>query len=237
VLQYELQLDRAPLAQGLVQNQTTDTPILITSTPAGITLDTRAVGSDKASIAAANFLEGTFFESQNPDAHLRVEGRRLYKVSFLVSASTPANNQAQIRLRTRSVKFQWNHSLVLGAARAVGSIEGQTIAAQILPGTGSLNPNTDPSGGIWYHQYVSSPLDPDIRADVAGTLAQKFPLLSAQPGIGDPAPRSFRNLRHGIDVIDGFSFGPGGETETAEITLRRIEVRSLPQPQTQAIRP
>jgi hypothetical protein len=219
------------LAQGIVQGWTPVTPITFASGDQGLTIDTTAVGSDKTAVATLNFLNGNSFDATRPEADLRVDPQRLYKVSFLLTNLTSADRMAQIRLRARTIKFQWNQSLTMGGAKAVGSATGQTIAAQILPGIGSGNTDVDPvTGGYWYHQYVSSPLDPAIRQDVNGSLAVKFPRLSSQPGMGEPTPISFRSFRIGMDVIDSLSFAPGAETEEARLLIRKIEVRSLPQP-------
>jgi hypothetical protein len=88
--------------------------------------------------------------------------------------------------------------------------------------------------GSTYRLLFNSPLHPEIRNDVAGTLAQKFPNLSALPGpgvdTGGPTPR---DLNFAFTVLDSLSIVSTTATDPAEVannlTLNRVEIRSYPQ--------
>jgi hypothetical protein len=79
---------------------------------------------------------------------------------------------------------------------------------------------------------MTSPLDPDIRADVPGTLSDKFPSLANQPGPG-AQNASLRNIDFGFTVVDSLSLTGPTSTDSAEVanglTLNRLELRSYPQ--------
>jgi hypothetical protein len=108
-------------------------------------------------------------------------------------------------------------------------VEGRTIAAQALVSVNGQNQDRD-LYGYGYHVWFSSPLSSRIRPDIPGTMFDKFPLLMAQPGMGDPSPQSARDLKVGFDVIDSLSVGQGWEHEAAfNILLNRIEIRDYPQ--------
>jgi hypothetical protein len=226
ILLTKFQLDRDPLFSGIISGFTTQPLVSLYKLPGlGIVVYTGQVPASKVAVAAADFINGNYYDETHPEARLRVDPERLYKVSFRfghfgTSASTP-----QIRLRVRAAKFQWAQVLELGGGAAVGSEAGRTIAAQALPGSDSQN--QDPFG---YHMWFPSPLSSKVRADVPGTLFDKVPLLMAQPGMGDPSPQSVRDLKVGFDVIDTLSIGPGYEAEVAQnLYLNRIEIRDYPQ--------
>ena len=131
-----------------------------------------------------------------------------------------------MRLRARSVRFQWTQKLELGGAWATNGAENHAIASQSLPGIGCQNPDKIGSeAGGWYTVLFHTPMSPDIRADTTGTLEQRMPLLSAEPGPGANAP-SRRDLKVGMDLLDTLSFGPNAPLEEGNFTLDRIEVRA-----------
>ncbi len=135
--------------------------------------------------------------------------------------------------------FGWNSTLELLGARGLPAGDGRTALAQVLPGTGNQVPGTTVDGTV-YNLLFSTPLSPEIRADVAGTLAQKFPNLSIQPGPGDsatgagnPPAGSLRNVNFGFTVADSLSIVSTTATDAAEaannLQLNRIDVRVYPQ--------
>jgi hypothetical protein len=102
-----------------------------------------------------------------------------------------------------------------------------------MPGTGNQVPGTTVDGTT-YRLLFNSPMHPEIRADVPGTLAQKFPQITALPGpgapTGGPTPR---DLNLGFTVVDSLSIASPTATDPAEVannlTLNRVEIRSYPQ--------
>jgi hypothetical protein len=64
----------------------------------------------------------------------------------------------------------------------------------------------------------------DIRADMTGTLEQRMPNLTAEPGPGVNAA-SRRDLKVGMDLLDTLSFGPNAPLEEGNFTVDRIEIR------------
>jgi hypothetical protein len=229
ILLTKFQVDRDPLLSGILSGFTTETLLMLTKGPNGITVDTTQVPSSKIAVAAADFLNGNGYDESHPEARLRVDPERLYKISFRIKSSGLTTSSPLIRLRARTAKFQWAQVLELGGAAAVGSETGRNIARWALPGTNSANADST-DAGQGYNIWFSSPISSGIRANVPGTLFDKFPLLMAQPGMGDPSIRSFRDLKIGFDVIDSLSFNPGYEDEVAtNINLNRIEIRDYPQ--------
>jgi hypothetical protein len=188
----------------------------------GITLDTRNVTSDTIAIITREIAT-----PQN-DIRARISENKLYKVRFNLSSTQNTANQASIRVRARTVKFGYAESLLLGGAWATGTdstVGNAAIAQQSLPGVGTQNPDRRPgqTNGGWYSILLNSPLSRDIRADVAGTITDRFPLLANEPGFGSTAD-SFRDLKVGIDIIDTLSFGPNAAQEEGLVTLDAVEV-------------
>jgi hypothetical protein len=127
------------------------------------------------------------------------------------------------------MKFQWNVLLEINGAKAVGSTAGQNLGAQVLPGIGNQLPGTTADGHL-YHLFMPSLMDPLIRNDRTGTVAQRFPVINALPGPGS-TQASVRDIKVGWDVIDSLSFSSGFETEAANnTTLNRIEIRRFTNP-------
>jgi hypothetical protein len=195
----------------------------------GITVNTTAMPNDRIGIIAVDFLEGTNADRTSNAGRVRVAADEIYVVTYRLRSSGNSNQHPYLRLRARTAKFQWAASLNIGGAKAVGSTEGQNFAAQILPGVGNQIPGTAPTEAV-YNLILPTPLDLAIRRDRTGTIAQRFPVLSAQPGPGSPNP-SLRDLKVGFDIVDNLSFAPGFETEQAVNTiLDRIEIRKFPAP-------
>jgi hypothetical protein len=129
----------------------------------------------------------------------------------------------------RTLKFQWNLLLEINGARAVGSIAGQNLGVQVLPGLGNLLPGNTPDGHL-YHLFMPTPMDSLIRNDRTGSVAQRFPRITALPGPGSNES-SLRDIKLGWDIIDSLSFGSKFENEAANnTTLNRIEIRRFTNP-------
>ena len=192
---------------------------------AGVTLDTGAVPASSIGIAVRNINpdRGT----DNHAARVRVEEGKQYRVRFHLTSTQQSNRQPQIRLRARSVKFNWSQKIEMGGAWAAGA-ENNTIARQLLPGVGCLNPDKDAGeAGGWYTLVMHSPLDAEIRPEFPdGTpLATRMPNLSAQPGPGVGSP-SRRDLLVGFDVIDTLTFMGNHHLEQGLVTLDRVEIHA-----------
>ncbi|MCX7717493.1 MAG: hypothetical protein N2111_03700 [Candidatus Sumerlaeaceae bacterium] len=201
----------------------------------GITLDSGSVPADRIGVATREF---------NPDRNtlrfaerVRVEPDKLYSIRWHLTSTQQVNRQAHIRLRARAAKFAWSQKLEIGGAW--GTCGGQTyprvpnniIAQEALPGVGCANPDRDGTeAGGWYTVLLPTPLDPAIRADFpdpTAPVAERMPLLAAEPGPGAPLP-SRRDILLGMDLIDTISSGLGKPLEQGHVTLRRIEVRVHP---------
>jgi uncharacterized repeat protein (TIGR01451 family) len=189
----------------------------------GVTLDTRNVPAGTVGAIAREFAPGDF------PSRPRVQEGRQYQVRMNLSSIQSVLNQSEIRLRARTVGFAYTQFLVVGGAWAIGTdpLAGNAaLANQSLPGFGTQNPDrrAGQTTGGWYNLIIHSPLNVDIRPDIAGTLGEKMPLLSGQPGPGSSGG-SFRDLRVALDLIDGSSQGPNAGLEQGQVTLDRIEIR------------
>jgi hypothetical protein len=202
-----------------------DTAIGVTTNASGITVNTTGLAGTRAGIAQVDLLTGTGTDTNA--TRLRVEAGKSYMATFRVAHAGQSNLTPLVRFRMSSVRFGYAMTYQLAGARAAGDPDFQTYAAQVLPGVGSLNPDSS-IDGFSYNVIYHSPLDADVRADVAGSIATKFPALAASPGPGDSAAGGARNLNFGVTVIDGFSFNPGGDQEVANgMVFNRIEVRTI----------
>ena len=200
-------------------------------TSAGITMDSRAVPTNRIGVATREI---------NPDqgagdypTRVRVEDGKQYIVRWHLTSTQESNRQSQIRLRSRAVKFAWSQKYEVGGAWGTGASAtipnaNNSIAQQSLPGIGCENPdkNTPSEQGGWYTMLVNSPLNTDIRPEFpTGTpISTRMPVLWAQPGQGNDA-FSRRDLLVGLDLIDTLSAGAGAYLERGNVTLDRIEVR------------
>ena len=192
----------------------------------GVTFDSTAfnntAGGNRVGILLREFGPGP-----NLAQRVRVEPGKQYTVQFHVTGTQQSNRQPQLRLRARTVKFSWVQKLELGGSQAAGSLNNQ-LAAQIVPGVGCLNPDKDGSeAGGWYTMVIHSPIDPDVRADKTGTVNQRMPLLTAEPGPGVNAA-SRRDLKLGADMIDSISFGALAAQEAGNFTVDYIRLWAVP---------
>jgi hypothetical protein len=201
---------------------------------AGVTMDTKLVPA----YPIVGIVQREFNPDGNTDnlaARIRVAPDQQYKVRWHITSTQQSNQNAQIRLRARTVKFQWTQKYELGGSRAttIGSANGQ-IATQALPGVGCQNPDKiGTENGGWYTMLVNTPMSADIRPDVAGDMSAKMPNLSKAAGPGqttvDPsAPAGaiqMRDLRLGCEVVDSISWNDS--VEKGNFTIDKIEVRTF----------
>ena len=189
-----------------------------TEGPFGVTLDTSAVPPGLIGVLSRDFSPGT-----NRASFLRVEEGIQYRLRYHLTSTQQSNLNAQIRLRARSVQFSWAQKLEIGGALAADNLSN-TIAAQALPGVGSMNPDKDSNeNGGWYTMIFHSPLNADIRPESGGTLGARMPNLYSEPGPGVNAT-SRRDLRVGLDLLDTASVNPASVAEQGNVTVDRIEV-------------
>jgi hypothetical protein len=211
--------------------------VTIAGSPQGITVNSGGLPTNRIAVADAAINGGVFGETTA--TRLRVEPDRLYRVSFRLKHDGASDTTPYTRFNARTAGFGWNTTLELLGARGLPGLDARAALAQVLPGAGNQVPGTTADGTV-YHLLFSTPLTPGIRADVAGSLAQKFPNLSAQPGPGDPNPGpgnpaagSLRNVNFGFTMVDSLSLSSPTATDPAEVanalTLNRVEVRTYPQ--------
>lgn len=203
--------------------------LTVSPSTAGVTVNSQSVGGQRIGLALIDFLEGTNTDRTNQSGRLRVAPDELYVATFRVRSAGNSNAHPYMRFRMRTMKFQWNVLLEINGAKAVGSTAGQNLGAQVLPGIGNQLPGTTADGHL-YHLFMPSLMDPLIRNDGTGTVAQRFPVINALPGPGS-TQASVRDIKVGWDVIDSLSFSSGFETEAANnTTLNRIEIRRFTNP-------
>jgi hypothetical protein len=161
------------------------------------------------------------------DQRVRVEPGKQYMVRFHVTSSHNSNVNPQLRLRVRTLRFGWVQKYEVGGAWAINTPEHVALATQALPGIGCMNPDKiGTENGGWYTVLVHSPLSPDIRPDVPGTLCEKMPNICSQPGPGVASP-SLRDLKVGVDLLDTLSTSVNKDLEAGGFTVDRIEVFSF----------
>jgi hypothetical protein len=201
----------------------------ISSSGAGITVNSVGLPSGRIGVADAAFVEGNATDSQA--TRLRAEADRLYLVSFRLKHPAASDTTPFTRFNARTAGFGYNATFELLGGRGLSAPDARAGLAQVLPGVGNQVPGSSADGTL-YHLLLSTPLSPEIRADVAGTLAEKFPRLTSEPPPGDPAP-SLRDINFGFTVVDSMSLTSPTSTDPAEaatdLTLNRIEIRSYPQ--------
>jgi hypothetical protein len=158
---------------------------------------------------------------------VRIEAGKQYMVRFHVTSTQQSNLNPQLRLRVRTLRFGWVQKYEVGGAWAINTPEHVALASQALPGIGCRNPDKiGTENGGWYTVLVHSPMNPDIRPDVEGTLCDKMPNICAQPGPGVDAD-SIRDLKVGVDLLDTLSTSVNKDLEAGRFTVDRIEVFSF----------
>lgn len=154
--------------------------ISFTPSASGFTASTVGVDAanvQKLAVATIDWVDGAAADS-NQALRARVEAGKQYRVRFSLTSTVAASVQAQIRLRSSSVGFQYNPRLEAG-----GAVGGGPTAVQYLPGTGGWN-NT------WDLVYVTP-------FTVTNTL-------TALPGPGAAQASFYRDIKVGFDIIDEF---------------------------------
>jgi hypothetical protein len=196
-----------------------------------VTVNSAAVATTRIGVADAAFIGGVFGDT--PETRLRIEPGRLYALTFRLSHAGASDTTPFTRVNLRSAGFGYNATLELLGGRGLPSTDARTFLSQVMPGTGNQVPGTTVDGST-YRLLFNSPLNADIRADVAGTLAQKFPQLTTLPGPGAPTVGATpRDLNMAFTVLDSLSIISPTATDPAEVannlTLNRVEIRSYPQ--------
>ena len=215
-----------PYAFGSV-DRTGDLPTWSINDAEGITIDSTNITDDKIGVAYVDLAT-----DDNPANRLRVEQGKQYKIRFRLTSTQQANRQPQIRVRARTVKYNWTQKLEMGGAWAEGP-QNNALAQQLLPGVGSLNPdnlNADNSviaNGGWYTMLFNGPMSLEIRPEFPfGTpLSTRMPQLGTQPGPGVNAP-SMRDIMLGLDLLDSITTNGNQNLEQGRVTLDRVEVYS-----------
>lgn len=204
----------------------------------GVTLSTAGTSDTILATAALDWPEGN---AQDVDHTLRarVEENKQYIVRFHARAEGASSDNALLRFRVRTAKFNYTQRLEVGGAWNLSSGAARDpdkpthiLARQYLPGTGGWM-DGNPSGAI-YDVIVNTPLSRDIRPDVAGTIEQRMPHLAMEDGPGaGPATRaqaSRRDLFPAVDIIDSLSgaywqTGSADPQEKGNVTVDRVEIR------------
>jgi len=184
----------------------------------GVTLDSVNVADNRFGIMVSNYIRNTV--TLKP----RVQEGKLYRARFHttsnVATGQATNNgldmQGNLRWRLQTAGLVFNTRLELASARnstaaataqGVEAVADMTLSNQALPGVGSANPDFDATivsgsqDGGWYTVLMNTPLDGDIRPEVAGNIAAKMPNLSAEPGPGVNTAGSFKDIEVGVDII------------------------------------
>lgn len=189
----------------------------------GVTLQTLSVESDRFGVAAIDVFN-TKTDLTNHLTRARVEPGKQYKVRFHATANKTSSNQAVIRFRARTLKFQYTSSLEIGGATGA-SVNSNTIAVQALPGFGNAIPEADrlvynEPGGL-YNVLLYTPMTSDIQTTQPRLYAQDGPGVDTQPANNS---KSRRDLQFGFDVIDTFSTNPTSGAESGQVTVNRVDI-------------
>jgi hypothetical protein len=183
-----------------------------------VTFNTSAVAANRV-----GNLERTFYAGDDQTARMRVAENEQYTIRWHLTSSASVSTQATIWLKTRSAKFGYSNYLQLAGGTTPGA--NGDIARQAGVGVGSLNPDKiSTENGGYYTQLFNTPLDGDIRADVAGTLAVKMPNLGnpALPGRGSATASAYRDIRItaiAYDTLTSAAANPNQGTEVSNFTI------------------
>lgn len=206
-------------------------PTVTHSGVSGVTLSSVGMPSANLGIGLADFTPfGKPAGSVVPAdyaALLRVEEGRQYSIRWHITGTQQTNRQSQIRLRSKSARFNWSHKLEIGSAWPSNNATVQQIAQQTLPGVGTQNPEAKVAvtTGGWYHQILHTPLDGDIRADIAGPITTKMPNLSSAPGPGSTTADLRRAVQIGVDLVDTISANANAPLEEGHFVIDEAQIR------------
>ncbi len=205
-----------------------------TGATGGLIGDTDAVSQDVFGIAILNV-----FSTAEAD-RLRIEANKLYRARFYATAVVPTTSanlateiQGNLRFRFQTVSAAASYMLDLGTLAGFSTTpQGDALAAQVLPGIGSQNPeqdaalNTAGEAGGWYNVQIASPLDVDaIRED----QGDNFGLFGAAPGPGSALP-SGKDVALGVDLIqipDSLVVAPGVEVPFGRANRAYVRVAAI----------
>jgi hypothetical protein len=200
-------------------------PVITHSGATGVTLSSIAMPSSNLGLAVADFTPfGKVAGSVVPAdyaALVRVEEGKQYSIRWHMTSTRQTNLQSQIRLRSKSARFNWSQKLEIGSAWPSNNATVQQIAQQTLPGVGTANPD-----GGWYHMILHTPLSGDIRADIAGPITTKMPLLSAAPGPGSTTADLRRAVQIGVDLVDTISANANAPLEQGLFVIDEVQIRT-----------
>lgn len=185
-------------------NPASDTPDLrptCTTDTLGIILDSTMVNSNHGNVS---YVSSDFVPKSGGEPY--IQANKMYRIRWHLNSNTLADNNPQIRLRARTIKWSFTNMLEIGSPHGAGSTNN-LIAAECQPGVGTknwLHRQGETTGG-YYDQYFDSPAV--LPEDV-----------------------SLRRLRFGIDLIDGSYMGaPLYSSVSGRVTLDSLEVREFNQ--------
>lgn len=152
--------------------------------------------SSRLAIVAIDWLGGNS-EDGTRSNRVRVEEDKISKIRFHATSTVVSSQNALIRFRARTLKFNWIARLEVGGAM-LGRAENQAIARQYLPGVGTSHTSGN------YDLIFVSPLRKDIRAESTGSLTDRMPYFATQPGPGSSSA-SRRDLFVSVDLLDSLT--------------------------------
>jgi hypothetical protein len=200
----------------------------VASNANGIGMNTLSVESDRLGIVAYDMFGGTDEYPRTVTTRqnaARVEPGKLYKVKFHITATKNANTQCLMRLRAKTLAFDWTHTLEVNGAAVGGN--SLAIVQEFAPGVGNQIPAADRIGGDttggWYNVIMTTPMDPEVKASQPALNAQEGP----GSAVGTPTSNATyrRDIQLGVDLID--DFGGTGATESGQIQLDRAQIHKL----------
>jgi len=195
----------------------------VTNVGTGPTASVRFQTTSTPSTVIAN-VEREFYAGANGALRMRIAPDEQYLIKWKLSSTIATSVQGTIWLKARAAAFGYTTYLQMLGGFSGGN--SQPISRQALPGTGTSVTNGE------YMMIMNTPLDPDIRADVPGTLAQKMPNLMnpaiIERGNGSAAISRYRDIRVKAIGYDTLSTGAGYETERVDYSLQRIDLTAHP---------
>jgi len=200
---------------------------VVASNANGIGMDTLSVESDRLGVCGYDMFGGT---DEYPrtlatrQTSARVEPGKLYKVKFHMTATKNSNTQPLLRLRVKSMGFDWTSTLEVAGNLAGGN--SALLGQEWEPGVGNLIPAADRIGGDttggWYNVIMTTPMDSEIRPSQPALAAQDPPGVSTNPASNSV---SRRDIGLGIDIIDDFTATPN--LVSGQLQLDKAQIHKL----------